>query len=1312
MHCPNESFLKLFSCDPDAALADAPGFEDHLAECLGCQAKLEIQATQLPRGQFEELVFGTSDRQRPETPIIPGYQLHEAIGAGGFGTVYRGTHIASGRPVAVKLLSHVAPDQWRRIVLERETLVQCDHPNIVTLLDYGPFGAGCFFVYRWMIQSLADVIAKPPLIRIDQAANWMIQITDGVATIHALGIIHRDLKPSNLLLSASRTPKLIDFGIAKVLDEKQSEATTSIRAGTPGYMAPEQTGRTNHSVSYSTDVYGLGAVLYAMLTNRPPFAGNDVTQILECVVNTTPVEPRKLRSDVPKDLEIICMKCLAKEPNDRYASCAELKADLERFVTNEPILARPLSTLSKISRYALRHPAVTALLAVLLLLPGAFVALSLQAERRLSEQRETIATQDVIKQIASSSTKSLPQVLADADNLPELALSAGINTFLQSNAATPTVSLRCLALRNNTHIDTEMSSSTVVNDIVHLPIDELAILCARPAFQLSIQKIVGYESLQKEVLEARADQHRLNLAVCLAYLHSDWSEWSTVAPKIASTLATRPLSEAMVWSQVFESVKNELHPPLAILSSESDTAMEIAWQWSVDSPEKIVELIPRLSLKAIRKLKELPAANACDVRDSLIAQWNELLVLRKQKIQPRETNTRLHEFLREYGGAVTTSRGMVVRVPQHDSKLFLDELATNGYSLTTIDPYEAENKPFFAATFEISEEPFEIDWAIPATEIESKIHSNRLEGWEPIYFRMNRVEFANDPPPEPKSICVLWRKGAWEPSRWLDGLEESWTALNDATSSDSNTIQKEYQRETFNRADMSPGAYGLQTEKRIPRRDESKRRAMLIDNIASHESKTFPSQRSIELLVGTDSYLQSIHEAERFENGVQKLLTLGYEPIELTIVDNGQKIRCLWRGNLGVINDNECEKKASFALALWTLGSPAILLKSLDEIREPSLRTKIAESLGHVESDAERWIDTLRMELTPLQIQGLLIALMDWRNSQFENHAARWKVILEQLWEHPDSGVHFAADHLLRTSLNLEPYSIVRQDLCTSHGLEKMAGERNWYYGPFGLPFVVFGSISETLVGADERIAWHTSTDRRLGDMKRRFAICAIETPQWLTKQLQGETGLTFSDRNWVGDEPGDEPVVGFTFKAVLQVCRILTEKEHVELTDINLPTIDRIGIGLRLPTDFLEKEGYRVPSNQEWEIACRAGSWTASFLGDSMEFITEYSWSSANSEQKPSRVASKKPNPHGLFDVLGNVYEAVLGEAMSSEQFRSLEHWELNEKCPLNLRGGSYLSNRIYCSSGSNHHIFAQQLDINSGFRLVRPILPAKSKE
>jgi len=261
------------------------------------------------------------------------------------------------------------------------------------------------------------------------------------------------------------------------------------------------------------------------------------------------------------------------------------------------------------------------------------------------------------------------------------------------------------------------------------------------------------------------------------------------------------------------------------------------------------------------------------------------------------------------------------------------------------------------------------------------------------------------------------------------------------------------------------------------------------------------------------------------------------------------------------------------------------------------------------------------------------------------------------------------------------------------------------------LPFVVLGPVSETLVGSDERVAWHTSTDRRLCDVKRRFAICAIETPQWLTKQLEQETGSSFHDRNWVGNDTGDEPVVGCSLSTILQVCRLLTEKEGIDRSNINIPSFDRIKIGLKLPSDFLEKAGYRMPSNQEWEVACRAGSWTASFLGDSMEFLPEYSWSSVNSEIKPSIVATKKPNPLGLFDVLGNVYEAVLGEGMSLGESRCWDQWELSENGPLNLRGGSYLSNRVYCSSGSNHHIYAQNTDINSGFRLVRPILSTQEK-
>lgn len=265
MECPSEPFLKLFVDNPDAALEESPEFEDHLECCKECQGKLERLAN-TPHGGDPFDVVHRQHSLAAQIPEIAGYRLLEEVGAGSFGVVHRALHLESDRPVAVKIIRRLDPSDWKRIELEREVLVQCDHAHVITLLDCGQCSGGFYFVYRWMEQSLGQYIAKETVVDLKRATTWIIQLSSGVSYIHALGIVHRDLKPSNILLSKIGIPKLIDFGIAKNVTLDDASTINTRPVGTPGFMAPEQTGLTQDRVSFATDVYGLGAVLYALIT--------------------------------------------------------------------------------------------------------------------------------------------------------------------------------------------------------------------------------------------------------------------------------------------------------------------------------------------------------------------------------------------------------------------------------------------------------------------------------------------------------------------------------------------------------------------------------------------------------------------------------------------------------------------------------------------------------------------------------------------------------------------------------------------------------------------------------------------------------------------------------------------------------------------------------------------------------------------------------------------------------------------------------------------------------------------------------------
>ncbi len=311
---------------------------------------------------------------------LPGYKIVEEVGRGGMGVVYRARQITANRTVALKMiLSGVfaAEPERQRFQREAEAIAQLNHPNIVTVYDVGSYDGRPYFSLEFLSGgSLAQKLAGKPL-GPAEAAVLIEQLVHGLAVAHAAGIIHRDLKPANVLLAADGTPKITDFGLAKVVADASPQGGSGLThtgtvMGTPSYMAPEQATETK-DVGPAADIYAVGAILYECLTGRPPFVGDSVLATLEQVRTQEPVSPRLLQPSIPRDLETICLKCLRKERDRRYASADELDDDLRRFRERRPIRARAVSNRERLARWCQREPRLAVTLAALfsiLLLTG------------------------------------------------------------------------------------------------------------------------------------------------------------------------------------------------------------------------------------------------------------------------------------------------------------------------------------------------------------------------------------------------------------------------------------------------------------------------------------------------------------------------------------------------------------------------------------------------------------------------------------------------------------------------------------------------------------------------------------------------------------------------------------------------------------------------------------------------------------------------------------------------------------------------------------------------------------------------------
>jgi serine/threonine protein kinase len=388
----------------------------------------------------------------PEPPLVPGYEILGELGRGGMGVVYKARQLGLQRIVALKMVlttTNTGARDLARFRAEAAVIARLRHPNIVQVYDVGEAAGRPYFVLEFVPGgSLAQHLqGKPQPVRL--AAQMVETLARAVHAAHANGVIHRDLKPANILLqreneegargerratreeeaptlslvphSSHLFPKITDFGVAKCADGEGPDfhgpTVTGEILGTPSYMAPEQAMVPRQPVGPATDIYALGAILYELLTGRPPFTGEDPLAIVLQVLDNQPVSVTTLQPTVPRDLETICLKCLRKEPRKRYGSALELAEDVQRFLQDEPIRARPVRAAEKLWRWVRRHPLPAGLLAAGLLAPVvALTTLSLLSGRLVrSSALESAAQQAELLEEANKEYSRIVQLVEQAN---------------------------------------------------------------------------------------------------------------------------------------------------------------------------------------------------------------------------------------------------------------------------------------------------------------------------------------------------------------------------------------------------------------------------------------------------------------------------------------------------------------------------------------------------------------------------------------------------------------------------------------------------------------------------------------------------------------------------------------------------------------------------------------------------------------------------------------------------------------------------------------------------------------------------------
>src|SRR5262245_42592388 len=322
------------------------------------------------------------------------YELLEEIGRGGQGVVYRARQKSLNRTVALKVIglgqwaTQAHPKRFRR---EAESTANLDHPCIVPIYDVGEREGSCYFSMKFIDGGQLDEVAKRAPISFRNAAELIAKLARTVHYAHEHGILHRDIKPGNILLDAKGEPHLTDFGLARLLETKSTVTHTMDVLGTPSYMAPEQARRDQGAavssqprdggLTRAVDVYGLGAVLYQLLTVQPPFAGSTTYETIKLLLDTEPRPPRSLNPKIDRELSTICLKCLEKDPQRRYSSALALAEDFEHWLKHEPIRAKRSGYFTHAKKWVRRNRSIAALVTLSVALAAALGVMSWNRNR-------------------------------------------------------------------------------------------------------------------------------------------------------------------------------------------------------------------------------------------------------------------------------------------------------------------------------------------------------------------------------------------------------------------------------------------------------------------------------------------------------------------------------------------------------------------------------------------------------------------------------------------------------------------------------------------------------------------------------------------------------------------------------------------------------------------------------------------------------------------------------------------------------------------------------------------------------------------
>jgi formylglycine-generating enzyme required for sulfatase activity len=1342
---------------------------------------------------------------------LESYHIRRELGHGHFGIVYE-AYDELDRLVAIKVLKpELAASARERARFEHEArkAAAVNHEHIVTIYQVG-HSPGFPLPYLVMEhvdgEPLSDRIERQAVLEAKEAARIVQQVALALAAAHARGLIHRDIKPSNILLEASSArAKLTDFGLARVADAVGGSTSQSGQiVGTPAYMSPEQI-LSPRQIDGRSDVYSLGVVLYQLLTGERPFRGA-THLLLQQVLHDEPRPPRKLNDSIPRDLETIALKALAKAPSRRYATAGELADDLGRFLAGEPIQARAVGSVEKLWRWCGRNPAIASLLAVLAVTSAlaswgsyeAYGRLQAHALRDRLLDANTIEVQTIIKDMAPY-RRWIDPLLHDAYRDAE----ANQERRKQLHA-----SLALLPVDPN-------QREYLLGRLLDAEAHEVPIL--REALRLHKQDLL--EKLWTAAAQPAKGQapRRLRAACALATYDPGSPQWAQLQERIADDLVSVPPVYLERWMDALRPVGSKLVASLTDIFRnakrdpiERSAATNILAEYAANQPQVLADLLldadekqfPVLYAKLERYGDQGLTLLHSELDKQLRPTWSD------PPLNPswKEPDAEQREQTETAYGTLAERFAFCQTMPLREFIQLAERLRQCGYRPIRFQPYRPGEPPasavalWVAAVWARDGQDWQMAHGLSAEELRQRDAENRKESFQPVdvtgYLSDGKEHYAAlwvrvpTSRAAPGADTARWprlleigldekqlqskeealgkegyRQVACSQMACLDGKTRSCAIWSKVPDHNLRCYQTFSGTEPNSSGENHPG--DLQVDVHVSRAGPMPNNGRNVDRSYTaiwHESAVL-----------TSTEVHGLDPAQHLAR-CQSLLAQGYRPAALSVAEMapGHLVTAsVW--HRPAVPDNAKEKlakrQANAAVALFKKGKPEQVWPLLKHSSDPRVRSYLVHRLGPLGADFHVLVKRLQEEPDVTIRRAILLSLGEFAEDKFApGERNLWVKELAAIYRTAaDPGLHAAAEWLLRTwhqeawlkqitdewAKDKEQREKRLQSIQQAVAKDKEKTPPHWYVNSQGQTMVVIPGPVEFRMGSpsteEGRVPNELPHKGRIG---RTYALAAKPVTVEEFRRFLEERKLEawFEARgqaaplmkryspdedgpiilvdwytaaaycNWLSEQEGLPPEQWCYETSARQLsserlcaCVALVLQHHVPsrvgaAASASVFLKDRQPQVTALKKNCLRLHGYRLPTEAEWEYACRAGAVTSRNYGETEELLPRYGWYNRNSGERSWPVGSKKPNDLGLFDMHGNVFTWCQESYKDNPTPKSEELNEdiedilgISSTTSRVLRGGSFANHAGSVRSAYRHRHVPAYLLTNAGFRAAR---------